>query len=64
MKDLNEHQRAVLSLSLEELTHEAELGFDLNTIKITPGGGYKIRVMTSGDPWVRTSDGNWVLWDS
>lgn len=37
------HQRAVLKLPIETLVRDVELGFDLETIEETPGGGYSIQ---------------------
>jgi hypothetical protein len=40
---LTAHQQAILELSLETLVQNLELGFDIESIEQTPGGGYSIR---------------------
>lgn len=40
---MNAHQRAVLDLPIETLVRDVELGFDLDTIEATEGGGYSIK---------------------
>ena len=40
---LTKHQQAILELPVETLVRDIELGFDIETIERTEGGGYSIK---------------------
>ncbi len=42
--DPKAHERAILELPLDTLVREILLGMDINTIELTPGGGYRITI--------------------